>query len=83
MPEWLGYANLALNLLILPLLAVLWNMSGAIAELRVHTKHTAEDTKVLRAELSDVRTQVTTAAVAAATAAATVVAALTEIRKPQ
>lgn len=83
MPEWLGYANLALNLLILPLLAVLWGMSGTIAELKVHTAHCAEDTKILRTELSDVRSQVTSAAVAAATAAATVVTALAEIRKPQ
>ena len=69
MPEWFIYTNFALNLLVLPLIALLWKMSHDITRLDVQVENFAKETAQLRAEVVSLRDQLIATAVAAATAA--------------
>lgn len=78
MPEWLAYANLGLNLLLVPLLGLLWKMSTSIVKLEVQVGYCAKETENLRAEIITLRAQMDTNAsvgVAASTAASSAVEA--------
>lgn len=79
MPEWVAYATLALNLLILPLLGVLWKISKDVVRLEVQTLHCARETEYLKSEVSGLRTQMALTASAAASAASSAAAAAAAI----
>lgn len=42
MPDWIPYANFALNLLIIPLVKILWDIKQGLTRLETHVEAHAE-----------------------------------------
>lgn len=82
MPDWFLYTNFALNVLILPLMALLWKMSHDITRLEVQVENFSKETKELREEVVGLREQLVATASAAASAAATAAMVATKHNPP-
>ena len=68
--EWIPYVTLALNFLLLPLLAVLWKMNIAVTKLELQAVFSGSQTAELKEDMKAIRSETTAAALAAANAAA-------------
>lgn len=80
MPDWVPYANLALNVLILPLLALLWRMSRDIAVLQTEVAARTSNHLDLKNQLQQMNEQMLNSALKATAAATSAAAAVESIR---
>jgi len=69
LPSWMAYANLALNLLLVPLLAILWNIKITVVKLELQATFNERSANDMKADMSSLRSETTAAALAASNAA--------------
>lgn len=69
LPSWIAYANLGLNLLLLPLLTILWNIKITVVKLEMQATFNESTATALKVDMASLRTETTAAALAASNAA--------------